>query len=288
MNLHSCFNVSEDRFPLPERIRSFYGPFGFPEPPADRPHIVSNFVMALDGRASFREIKNHAGGKDVSHSKEDRWLMDFLRAHHDAVIMGANTMREEPGPDSKGWDYAIDDEELSAYRRDVLKLGPLKVIILSLCETIDFSMKLFNSTRVEPMVLTSSGGAKCALSQMAPQRPMREVKVIRAGEGAQADLPLAMQILRREHGIRNLLCEGGPTVYAEFLKQGLIDEDFRTVAFQVLGRSTNPEVERPTPYANLSFTPETAPWFRLISLHYSPPYHAFLRLRFEGPRQFTR
>ena len=52
------------------------------------------------------------------------------------------------------------------------------------------------------------------------------------------------------------------------------------------GKSIEPGIDRPTAYGEVSYTPETAPWFRLISLHYALPYHAFFRLRHEGPRKF--
>ena len=299
MDFHCSYNTSEDKFPLPESIRAFYGPFGFPEPPASRPYITSNFVMGLDGRASFREIQGHTGGKDVSRSGEDRWRMQFLRAHHDAVLMGANTMREEPGEVSaekstasgafreevsKGWDYGIDDPELSAYRRDALKLGPVRVIILTSSENIDLSLKVFNSQRVEPWILTTADGAQKLQSRMNAAPPEQPIKIVAAGKGTHVDLALAAQLLRQEHGIRTLLCEGGPTVYGELLQRNLIDEDFRTIALQVLGLSTNPQIARPTTYGNVSYAPETAPWLRLISLHYALPHHVFLRLRYEGPR----
>ena len=81
MNLRIGYTASEDTFPLPVEIREFYGPFGFPPNPCpDRPYVTSNFVMGLDGRVSFRELAGRAGGREVSRSAEDRWLMDFLRA----------------------------------------------------------------------------------------------------------------------------------------------------------------------------------------------------------------
>jgi len=116
LNLQLCYTASEDTFPLPLDIKQRYGPFGFPESATGRPYISSNLVMGLDGRASFRELPGRAGGNLVSRSKEDRWLMDFLRTHHDAQLIGASTLREEPGPDDGlGWDYGIDDEQLLAY-----------------------------------------------------------------------------------------------------------------------------------------------------------------------------
>jgi riboflavin biosynthesis pyrimidine reductase len=96
-----------------------------------------------------------------------------------------------------------------------------------------------------------------------------------------------VQLLRQEHGVHTLLCEGGPNLYSELLKKQFIDEDFRTIAFQVVGKSTIPGIERPTTYGDVSYTPETAPWFRLISMHVALPHHAFLRLRYEGPRKFS-
>ncbi|MDE3048919.1 MAG: hypothetical protein KGJ48_03370, partial [Nitrospirota bacterium] len=97
MDLQLCYNASEDAFPLPRHIKERYGPFGFPTPAdARRPYISSNFVMGLDGRVSFRELKGRVDGKTVSRSSEDRWLMDFLRAHHDGQLIGATTLRDEP------------------------------------------------------------------------------------------------------------------------------------------------------------------------------------------------
>jgi hypothetical protein len=85
MDLQLCYSASEDTFPLPRHIKERYGPFGFPERrDTHRPYISSNFVIGLDGRASFRELKGYAGGKEVSRSREDRWLMDLLRITTDS------------------------------------------------------------------------------------------------------------------------------------------------------------------------------------------------------------
>jgi len=288
MPIQRCYNVSEDQYPLPAHIRESYGPFGFPNrPDLTRPYISANFVMSLDGRGSFRELAGRAGGKEVSRSPDDRWLMDFLRAHHDAQLVGASTLRDEPGPDSKGWDYGIDDQELFAYRRDVLKLAPQKIILLTASGEVDLSMNVFTSPRVEAWILTGTTGAEALRAQLESRQLVRPPKIVVGSEGKNVDMVPALRLLRQEHGIRALLCEGGPTVYGGLLDQQLIDEDFRTISFQVIGRATQPGVERPTTFGNLGFFPESAPWFRLVSLHYALPYHAFLRLRYEGPRKFN-
>jgi riboflavin biosynthesis pyrimidine reductase len=287
MDLQLCYTASEDLFPLPRHFKAHYGPFGFPAPAdARRPYISSNFVMGLDGRASFRELKNRADGNIVSRSKEDRCLMDFLRAHHDAQLIGASTLREELNPEGQGWDYGINDEELRVYRQDTLRLGRQKVLVLSGSGNIDLTLRLFSSPRVEAWIITTREGQKNLLSQLERLGLEKTMKIVSVGEGRRVDLVTATQLLRQEHGISTLLCEGGPTLYGEFLKNQLIDEDFRTMSLQVLGQSTKPEINRPSAYGHVSYTPGTAPWFRLISLHYALPYHAFFRLRYEGPRTF--
>jgi riboflavin biosynthesis pyrimidine reductase len=242
--------------------------------------------MGLDGRASFRELKDRTDGHIVSRSREDRWLMDFLRAHHDGQLIGASTLREELNPEGRGWDYGIDDEELRLYRQDTLRLGQQKVLVLSGSGNIDVTLRIFSSPRVEPWIITAPEGQKHLRSQLKRLGREGTMKILSVGEGRQVDLVAATQLLRHEHGIRTLLCEGGATLYGEFLKNQLIDEDFRTLSLQVLGESTKPVIDRPTAYGHVSYTPETAPWFRLISLHYALPHHAFFRLRYEGPRKF--
>ena len=287
MALRCCYTESEDQFPLPPHIKEQYGPFGFPQPhDASRPYISSNFVMGLDGRASFRELPGQAGGREVSRSKEDRWLMDFIRAHHDAQLMGASTLREELGRDSKGWDYAVADDELRQYREKTLGLGRTRVIILTGSGEVDLSFRVFNSPRVEPWIVTAAAGAQILQTRLKQHEKGAGIKVVTVGEGSIVDLPAAMRALRQQYGIRTLLCEGGPTLYGEMLNRQLVDEDFRTLSLQVLGKATKPPIERPTPYGHVSYVPENAPWFRLISLHYALPYHAFLRVRYEGPKNF--
>lgn len=167
MDLQLCYSASEDTFLLPQHIRDRYGPFGFPEcRDTHRPYISSNFVMGLDGRASFRELRGRAGGREVSRSREDRWLMDFLRAHHDGQLIGANTLREEPGTDARGADYGIDDDQLRVYREETLRLDKQKIIVLTGSGNVDTNLRVFDSPRVEPWIVTSAGGEKNLRSQL--------------------------------------------------------------------------------------------------------------------------
>src|SRR5271169_6625884 len=103
--------------PFADQALAPYGNFGFPNPPADRPWIYTNFVQSLDGIVSL--LGNHASGGDISQSPADRWLMDLLRAHADGVLMGMNTLREEQrnrGPESRGIVFQVADPGLLKLR----------------------------------------------------------------------------------------------------------------------------------------------------------------------------
>ena len=169
---------------------------------------------------------------------------------------------------------------------ETLSLDKQKIIVLTGSGSIDVTLRVFDSPRVEPWIVTSAEGEKILRLQLKGLGREGTIKIISVGAGNRVDLATATQLLWQEHGIRTLLCEGGPALYGELLKEQLIDEDFRTISLQVLGKSTEPGIDRPTTYGDVSYTPESAPWFRLISIHYAVPHHAFFRLRYEGPREF--
>ena len=65
-----------------------YGNFGFPAAMANRsrPWTYANFVQSMDGIASFKG--KHASGGDIAQSVDGKWLMNLLRAHADAILLG--------------------------------------------------------------------------------------------------------------------------------------------------------------------------------------------------------
>ena len=151
--------------------------------------------------------------------------MDFLRAHHDAQLIGASTLREELNPEGQGWDYGIDDEELRIYRQDTLRLGRQKVLVLSGSGNIDLTFRIFSSPRVEAWIITAREGQKNLRTQLRRLGREGTMKILSVGEGTRVDLVALTHLLRQDHGIRTLLCEGGPILYGEFLKNQLIDEE---------------------------------------------------------------
>jgi len=251
-----------------------YGNLGFPAPHADRPWTFANFVQSIDGVASFKG--KHAAGSDISQSAEDRWLMDLLRAHADAILLGVNTLVEETlsWPElnaGRGAVYRIEEEPLRDLRARLGRAAE-KVIFVTASAAIDpRAYRVFDGDAMQAFVLTTAAGA----ARLKGRDPRTEVIV--AGDDKTINLVHAMQLLRKQHGIRYLLCEGGPTLYGSLARAGLIDEKFVTVSPVELGLIA-PEQEvlptakaggmanlRPTTFMFPGFSKENAPWYRWMS-----------------------
>jgi riboflavin biosynthesis pyrimidine reductase len=264
-----------------------YGRLCFPQPPANRPWIFSNFVQSLDGIASLKG--KHASGSHISQSREDRWLMDLLRVHADAILLGINTLIEETvlaDTGSRGPVYEVDDPALLELR-EKLGRGRQKNIFVTGNALLDLSeYRVFDGDRLDTLVITTRLGSL----RLAEKKTHSHVPVIVAGEDKFVDLPQATAILRHEYGIRYLLCEGGPTLNGYMSQAGLIDERFLTISPIEVGQmippgqapnkleQSNPPLMRPTTFAAPGFTKEDAPWWEWVSCR-RVQNHQFSRYR---------
>jgi riboflavin biosynthesis pyrimidine reductase len=264
--------------PIDHPAYARYGKLGFPDPGflsshRVRPWTFANFVQSIDGIASFKG--KHASGADISHSAEDRWLMDLLRAHADAILMGINTLVEETRswPElngGRGPVYRIEDPVVRDLRAK-LGRGVERVIFVTASAAIDPSRyRVFDGDQMEACILTTAAGA----SRLQANFP--KTQVIVSGDDQTIDLTRAVRLLRAEMDVRYLLCEGGPTLYGSRARAGLIDEKFVTVSPVEVGLFAPPDERaspsdkggpalRPTTFTGPGFTPEDAPWYRWIS-----------------------
>ncbi|MBI4464851.1 MAG: dihydrofolate reductase family protein [Acidobacteria bacterium] len=284
------FDHSEPNPALPRELLEFAGNVGFPAPPAQRPWVYANFVQSLDGVVSFGG--RHPEGKWVARSRHDRWMMDLLRAHADAVLCGARSLREEArfGAIPGGPVFRIVHPELLHLRQESLGRAKLKNIVVTGSGHLQPSeYRLFRSEHVEAWIATTAEG----LERLG--RP-ENVRILVCGKRNVLDLEELLRVLRAEHGIEYLLCEGGPTLYGHLLRGGWVDEKFLTLAPQEIGlglsddentasleetRHTSNETTLPRRLSGLAgpgFTIETAPWYRWLSCRKAGD-HEFNRYR---------
>jgi riboflavin biosynthesis pyrimidine reductase len=254
-----------------------YGRLSFPAPPSMRPWIFANFVQTVDGIVSL--LGDEASGADISGSAEDRWLMDLLRAHADAVMVGMGTLRTEQQmqrPRPRGPVFRIVDPELKQLRSR-LRQGRERNILVSARANFRLSdYAIFDGLHVDATVLTTHEGARRLAAQNCSSVDILAVDAI---DGCM-DMRQAVAQIQERYGIRYLLCEGGPTLYASMLTAGLIDEKFLTVAPIEVG-AMSASGPRPTVLPGVALGKDDAVRWRWLSCR-RVGNHQFHRLRREA------
>jgi len=199
----------------PAPPEAFYTGLGLSDrAPGDRPYVVANFIASADGKATAEGRTAPLG------SPGDRAVFHLLRTEVDAVLAGTRTMFiENYGPLAKNDDLAE--------RRERAGRQPQPVgVVISRSGTIPFDIPLFADADSRVAVYAPAG---TDIPETAA-----EVTVHELGEGDEG-LAEVMRSLRTDHGVRSLLCEGGPSLFSALLLDGLVDELFLTFAPKLVG-----------------------------------------------------
>jgi riboflavin biosynthesis pyrimidine reductase len=244
----------------PELRRLYDGELQFP----DQPYVIGNFVSTLDGVISFLLPGQEGGGAISGNDERDRFIMGLLRASADAVLVGSGTLHAtHPRHLWVAESVYRDAQELYAELRKALGKPPRPYnVIVSASGRVDISRRMFQTGEVAVRILTTSKGADRLRSAGAADLPSTEVWALDDSGGVLAPTTM-LEALRARCGVRLLLHEGGPTVYAQFLAAGLVDELFVTIAPQLAGSS--PAAPRPTMVWGVEFTPANAPQLQIVS-----------------------
>jgi len=198
--------------------------------PEDRPYVVTNFAVTVDGKATLHGRSGAIG------SEKDSEMLVCLRTRVDAVMIGGGTMRAER------YGRPISDPGKRGRReRRGFSQDPLLVIVTGRLD-MPWDAPVFADRGARVLIFTTSDAE--------PPETVAEVRVVRH-EGGGVDLVQALAYLRAERGVRALLCEGGPRLHAQLLEAGLVDELFVTHAPKLAGGDGPglavglPELERP-------------------------------------------
>jgi len=192
----------------------------FEDPPENWPFVAVNMVTTLDGRASLN-------GRTVELGEQsDIKLLLQLRNHFDAVMIGAGTMRAER------YGRIINDPAARAAREALgLQADPLAVILSARLD-LPFDARLFTDGGGRVVIFTHDDGP--VPETETPVDLIRVDGPIRISE--------VLKQLRLEHGIRALLCEGGPHVFGQLVAIGALDELFLTISATLTGEQDAPRI----------------------------------------------
>jgi riboflavin-specific deaminase-like protein len=198
----------------------------------DRPYALANFVASVDGRATFDGRSGKLGDDG------DRAMFHTLREQVDAVLAGTNTLRAER--------YGRIMVEPEGRARRVAKgLAPEPwACVVTRSGDVPTEIPLLQEPEARVIVFSA---VEVDLARAAAQ-----VEVVRVDPG-ELTLRTVLQRLRAEHGVRSLMCEGGPTLFGALTREGVVDELFLTIAPKLTGGgrgptiSTGPELQEPAP-----------------------------------------
>ena len=192
--------------------------YAYPEPAASGREVWlrANMVSSLDG-AAYHEGRSHPLS-----SKADMRVFGVLRGLADAVVVGAQTVRQE------GYGPAR-EREVFARRRAAAGQGPAPAIaVVSAGLDLDFSTELFTRPLVPTLLVT---GAAAPQDRVEAAREAG-AEVVFAGEGTAVD-PARLIAALAERGLRRLLTEGGPRLLGQLVSGGVLDELCLTLAPRV-------------------------------------------------------
>ena len=173
-----------------------------------RPFVSLKMALSLDG-----QIASKQGQQEWLTGNEARAFVRELRIDHDAVAVGAGTVR-------------VDNPQLTV-RPPHDRLSPYVRAVFCETDSVDPKSAIFARTPgyAKTMVVAPAG----ARDRFAALGHVAQPIFAGAASDTQLDLHAAMAAIF-EHGVTSLLCEGGPTMAGNLLRAGLVDRLYWLVA----------------------------------------------------------
>ena len=176
-----------------------------------RPSVRFNFVSSIDGAATADGLSGGLSGK------ADKRVFDILRRLCDVVLVGAGTLRAE------GYGaMRLDAASVQRRRASGLTDQPVFAIVSGRLD-LDAASAVFTEAPVRPIVVTVG-----ASPQTNKEALSRVADVLVCGE-ARLDAPVMLAEFAKR-GLRQVLSEGGPTLFGTLLEADGVDELCLTIS----------------------------------------------------------
>lgn len=187
------------------------------------PRVIANFAITADGKVSTRNFTptSFTGPKDKGRLRE-------IRASGDAVLVGANTVTNDQMSMGLSSPVLKKKRQLAGQSRE-----PLRVIV-SNRGNIAPHWKVFKKGSAPVIVFSTQKMSGKTREWLAPRADLWLF------EQSPVDLAEMLSILRKDYGVRTLVCEGGPSLFRSLLELGAVNELRLTWAPLVFGGEKAP------------------------------------------------
>jgi riboflavin-specific deaminase-like protein len=216
---------------------------------AARPWVAANFISSVDGRATWDGKSGALGGP------ADREIFARLRCATDAILAGTHTVRVE-----RYGRLVADPNRRAERERQGLAPDPAAILV-----TRSGDLPLEAPLFADPAQPIFVYGPEVLADPPDAAAPVTVTRL------PQVTFAAVLADLRARHGIRSVLCEGGPSLFAGLLHEGMIDELFLTLAPKLAGGGAATTIASGPPLPELA-------GLTLASLH---EHDSFLFLRYE-------
>jgi diaminohydroxyphosphoribosylaminopyrimidine deaminase/5-amino-6-(5-phosphoribosylamino)uracil reductase len=216
--------------------------------------INAGFLLQLREKRPLFHLKvaSSLDGRIATASGESKWITGAaartdgqrLRATHDAILVGANTV-------------AADDPELTCRLPGLDNYSPVRIVLDSKARTSPGSKLALTANKTRVWLLCTRDAP--AQAREALQAKGVQVIEVASNEQDRVDIAAVSQALG-EHRLTRVLIEGGGEVAAAFLKAGLVDRLTSYQAGLLMGADSRSAVA-PLGLEKLGF----APRFTLVS-----------------------
>jgi riboflavin-specific deaminase-like protein len=191
----------------------------------ERPYTIANFVASVDGRATIDGLSRKLSDPG------DRDLFRSLRERADAVLVGTATLAAE------NYGRMLPQAERRERRLAGGRSAEPLVVTISRRNVIPLGVPLFREPEAHVVVFSPMPPTMSTATRLAARLDHRPLQF---GHGSR--LGPVVETLRREYGVRILLCEGGPTLFGALVRERLVDELFLTLAPRLVGGASGPGV----------------------------------------------